>query len=129
MCPHKRAFVLSDGIIGDDPGSPSPFVSCPMHKRNYSLTADEDAGGGKCLNDQAVSIATFSIEARGDEIWLKLPPVDELDSGRVLGTSRWRVKKSEVPDELASLDKFTTKTKIKFANVTEGGCGDNKLDW
>jgi nitrite reductase (NAD(P)H) len=127
MCPHKRAFVLSDGIIGDDPGSPSPFVSCPMHKRNYSLTADKDAGGGKCLNDEAVSIATFPIEARGDEIWLKLPPEDELDS--VLGTSRWRVKKSEVPDKLASLDKFTAKTKIKFANVTEGGCGDNKLDW
>jgi nitrite reductase (NAD(P)H) len=126
MCPHKRAFVLSDGIIGDDPGSPSPFVSCPMHKRTYSLAADKDAGGGKCLNEEAVSIATFLIEARGDEIWLK-PPEGELDS--VLGASGWRVKKSEVPDKLASLDKFTAKTKIKFANVSEGGCGDNKLDW
>lgn len=127
MCPHRRAFVLSDGIIGDDPGSSSPFVSCPMHKRNYSLTADKDAGGGKCLNDDAVSIATFPIEARGDEIWVKLPPEDELDS--LLGTSRWRIKKDEVPDKLASLDKFTAKTKIKFANITEGGCGNNKFDW
>jgi len=86
ICPHKRAFVLSrDGSIGDYPGSSSPFVSCPLHKCNYNLTADKDAGGGKC-----VSITTFPIEDRGDEIWLKLPPEDELDS--VLGTSRWRVK-------------------------------------
>lgn len=36
-----------------------------MHKRNYGLTADKEAGGGKCLNDDNVSIATFPIEARG----------------------------------------------------------------
>lgn len=124
MCPHKRAFVLSDGIIGDDLDSGAPFVSCPMHKRNYVLSADKDSGGGKCLNDENVSIATFPIEARGDEIWLKLPPEEELDS--LLGTSKWRVRKSEVPDKLASLDKFTAKTKIKFADVTEG---EAKLDW
>jgi hypothetical protein len=46
------------------------------------------------------------------------PPEEVLDS--LLGTSRWRIKKSEVLDKLASLDKFTAKTKIKFANVTEG---------
>ena len=47
MC-HRRAFVLSDGIIGDDPASSSPFVSCPMHKPNLTLTADKEAGGGEC---------------------------------------------------------------------------------
>lgn len=127
MCPHRRAFVLSDGIIGDDPSSSEPFVSCPMHKRNYILSADKDAGGGKCVNDNQVSIATFPIEARGDEIWVKLPPEEELDS--LLGTKRWKVKKDEVLDKLASLDKFTAKTKINFKNMTAGGCGDPKLDW
>jgi len=127
MCPHRRAFVLSDGIIGDDPGSSEPFVSCPMHKRNYILTSDKEAGGGKCVNDDQVSIATFPVEARGDEIWVKLPPEEELDG--LLGTSRWKVKKEEVPDVLSSLDKYTAKTKINFKNVTEGGCGDTKLDW
>ena len=50
----------------------SPFVSCPMHKRNYGLTADKEAGGGKCLNDDNVSIANFPIEAQGEDIWVKL---------------------------------------------------------
>ena len=127
MCPHKRAFVLSDGIIGDDSSSASPFVSCPMHKRNYSLTADTEAGGGKCLNDDNVSIATFPIEARGEDIWVKLPPEEELDS--LLGTKRWRIKKDEVPNKLGGLDKYTAKTKIKLSNGEDVRCGDNKLDW
>src|SRR5579859_4187211 len=127
MCPHRRAFVLSDGIIGDDPATGQPFVSCPMHKRNYALTADKEAGGGKCFTDDTVSIATFPIEARGEDIWVQLPPEEELDS--LLGTKRWRIKKTEVPDKLAGLDKFTAKTKIKFSNLTEGGCGEAKLDW
>lgn len=127
MCPHRRAFVLSDGIIGDDPATSQPFVSCPMHKRNYVLTADKDAGGGKCSNDDSLSIATFPVEARGDEIWIKLPPVEELDS--VLGTKRWRVRKEEMPDKLASLDKYTAKTKIRFAPLRNSGCGGAELDW
>ena len=28
MCPHKRAFVLEHGIIGDDPNSGNLYVSC-----------------------------------------------------------------------------------------------------
>ena len=28
MCPHKRAFVLEHGIIGDDPKSGGIYVSC-----------------------------------------------------------------------------------------------------
>ena len=37
MCPHKRAFVLSDGLIGDDVKTDKLWVSCPYHKRNYEL--------------------------------------------------------------------------------------------
>lgn len=31
LCPHRRAFVLSDGLIGDTSDG-KPYVSCPMHK-------------------------------------------------------------------------------------------------
>jgi nitrite reductase (NAD(P)H) len=127
MCPHRRAFVLSDGIIGDDPSTLQPFVSCPMHKRNFNLTADKDSGGGKCLNDDSINIATFPIEERAGEIWVRLPPEEELDS--LLGTTRWRVRKDETPDKLGSLNKFTAKTKIRFANGGPTTCGETKLDW
>ena len=126
MCPHRRAFVLADGIIGDDLSTGQPFVSCPMHKRNFMLTAKKDAGGGRCLNDESLNIATFPIEARGDDIWVKLPPEEELDA--LLGTKRWRVRKNEVPDTLASLNKLTAKTKIKFSNGAEE-CWDSRLQW
>jgi nitrite reductase (NAD(P)H) len=127
MCPHRRAFVLSDGIIGDDPVTGQPFVSCPMHKRNFSLIAKKEAGGGLCLNDEKVNIATFRTQIRGEEIWVELPPPEELDA--LLGTRRWRVRKDEQPDTLASLDKFTAKSKIQFANMGGNGCGNTELDW
>lgn len=30
-CPHRQAFVLSDGLIGDTADG-KPYVSCPLHK-------------------------------------------------------------------------------------------------
>ncbi len=60
MCPHKRAFVLADGLVGEGDAGESPYVSCPNHKRNFDL------GSGTCKNDDALSIATFEIEARDD---------------------------------------------------------------
>jgi nitrite reductase (NAD(P)H) len=110
MCPHKRAFILSDGLIGLDPNSdspnPTPWVSCPHHKRNYDLST------GACKNDDEVSIATFPVEERDDGmVYLKLPPVEELDAA--LGTSKWRVKKGEAGESpFAELDK-----KIKFTGL------------
>jgi len=53
MCPHKRAFVLSDGLIGDDLANNKLWVSCPYHKRNYELSGDN---AGKCANDESVNI-------------------------------------------------------------------------
>ncbi|KAF2768280.1 nitrite reductase [Teratosphaeria nubilosa] len=91
MCPHKRAFVLSDGLIGDDYKTDKLWVSCPYHKRNYEL---KGADAGKCGNDSEVNIATFPVEAREDGlVYVKLPPVEELDA--VLGTEKWKVKKEE----------------------------------
>lgn len=113
MCPHKRAFVLSDGLIGqsanatgslsvagEDGKAPSPWVSCPHHKRNFDLS------NGSCRNDESLSIATFAVEERNEDgmVYLLLPPVDELDAK--LGTSKWMVRKGESGEEpLAALDR------------------------
>ncbi|AEO58973.1 hypothetical protein MYCTH_2306799 [Thermothelomyces thermophilus ATCC 42464] len=112
MCPHKRAFILSDSLLGEDPAGggdaasegegrqrPDPYISCPHHKKNFSL------GSGACKNDSALSIATFDAEERDDGmVYLKLPPVQELDAA--LGTKKWRVKKGEAgPGQFAEVDK------------------------
>jgi nitrite reductase (NAD(P)H) len=101
MCPHKRAFVISDGLIGDDDAG-KYWVSCPNHKRNFELNGEQ---AGRCSNDESVNIATFPAEEREDGwVYVKLPPVEELD--QVLGTEKWKVKKDEAPDPFAKVDKI-----------------------
>ncbi|KAF2159615.1 hypothetical protein M409DRAFT_29934 [Zasmidium cellare ATCC 36951] len=108
MCPHKRAFVLSDGLIGEDMKANKLWVSCPLHKRNYSINGEE---AGKCGNDDQVNIATFPVEAREDGmVYVKLPPVEELDG--VLGTEKWKVKKDETETE-GTFDVLDKKFKMK----------------
>jgi len=93
MCPHKRTFAMSEGLIGDDMASNQIWVSCPFHKRNYTLNG---ADAGKC-SDTELSAATFPVEERDDGwVYLKLPPVEELDAR--LGTSKWMVKRGEGKD-------------------------------
>lgn len=93
MCPHKRTFAMSEGLIGDDMASDKLWVSCPFHKRNFTLNG---ADAGKC-SDGELSAATFPVEERDDGwVYLKLPPVEELDA--ILGTSKWKVKKGEGKD-------------------------------
>ena len=100
MCPHKRTFALSEGLIGDDIAADKLWVSCPFHKRNFTLNG---ADAGKCANDAAVSIATFPIEERDDGwVYLKLPPVEELDAR--LGTGKWKVRKGEGSEPFGKLD-------------------------
>ncbi|WPG97851.1 Nitrite reductase [Acrodontium crateriforme] len=104
MCPHKRAFVLSDGLIGDDAQTNKLWISCPLHKRNYELKGDN---AGKCGNDDAVNIATFPVEARDDGmVYVKLPPIAELDD--VLGTEKWKVRKEET-EQTSEFDKLDKK--------------------
>ncbi|KXS99170.1 hypothetical protein AC578_3054 [Pseudocercospora eumusae] len=103
MCPHKRAFVLSDGLIGEDVRTSKLWVSCPLHKRNYSM---KGADAGKCGNDETLNIATFPVEARDDGmVYVKLPPVEELDG--VLGTEKWKIRKeeTETKSEFEALDR------------------------
>ncbi|KAK5721389.1 hypothetical protein LTR17_014600 [Elasticomyces elasticus] len=102
MCPHKRAFVLSDGLIGDDNKTDKLWVSCPYHKRNYELKGES---AGKCGNDESVSIATFPVEAREDgHVYVKLPPIEELDD--VLGTEKFKIKAADTETkEFEEVDK------------------------
>lgn len=66
MCPHKKAFVLSRGILGDEAGTPK--IACPLHKKTFSLH------DGKSLNDEQYRIDVFPVKVVGDEVLLKLPP-------------------------------------------------------
>ncbi|GAA5967842.1 hypothetical protein JCM11641_005783 [Rhodosporidiobolus odoratus] len=85
MCPHKRAYVLEHGIIGDDENG-RLYVSCPLHKRNYRLD------NGDCLNDEEYKILAFDVKEENGDILVQLPPPDELDA--FIGSSKWMVKKA-----------------------------------
>src|SRR5690606_11504434 len=71
MCPHKKAFVLSRGIIGDVGGTPK--VACPLHKKTFSLES------GECLSGDEYRIDTFPVKVEQGSVYVKLPPVEVLD--------------------------------------------------
>ncbi|KAG8710109.1 hypothetical protein FRC11_004844, partial [Ceratobasidium sp. 423] len=85
MCPHKRAFVLDHGIVGDDVNG-NVYVSCPLHKRNFGLK------GGDCSNDPEMKILTFDAKEEEGVISVLLPDSDALDS--IIGTSKWMVRQA-----------------------------------
>ena len=131
MCPHKRAFILSDGLIGDDLATNKLWVSCPYHKRNYLLSSPDNdkTPAGSCTNDPEVNIAVFPVEARDDGwVYVKLPPVDELDG--VLGTKKWMVKKGETEDPFEKLDQRLLKglkgRKPFGESHLDGGMGEKR---
>ena len=80
MCPHKKAFVLSRGIIGDANGTPK--IACPMHKQTFSLES------GECLSGGGYSVRVFPVNVEGEDVYVKLPPTDVLD--QLLGTDLGR---------------------------------------
>ncbi|KAL7271948.1 hypothetical protein RUND412_005268 [Rhizina undulata] len=124
MCPHKRTFALSDGMVCDDAGK--TYVSCPFHKRNFVLDGEEK---GSCSNDKELSIASFEVEVRGEDLWALLPTVEELDA--MLGTERWRVKEGETGSQFVEMDrKMKGRKGVKPVEAGSGaGCGSNGLDW
>ncbi len=71
MCPHKKAFVLSRGIVGDAGGEPK--VACPMHKKTFSLAS------GESLQGEEYRISTFPVRIVDHEVQLQLPPESILD--------------------------------------------------
>lgn len=147
MCPHKRAFVLDHGIVGDDMNG-NLYVSCtsfiptrkltkdqfvrigPLHKRNFRLT------DGACLNDAEYSIISFDIKQENDDLLVLLPEPEELDD--VIGTSKWMVKRAtaEVAArgggqgiEIATVEEPPT-AGTETAGCSGGSCGGNSaLEW
>lgn len=71
MCPHKKAFVLGRGIIGDHQGEPK--VACPLHKKTFSL---ED---GRSLQNEEYHIQTFPVRIEGERVLLQLPAAEHLE--------------------------------------------------
>jgi nitrite reductase (NAD(P)H) len=129
MCPHKRAFILSDGLIGDD-DSGKFWVSCPYHKRNFELNGEQ---AGRCSNDETLNIATFPVECRDDGwVYVKLPPVEELDS--VLGTDKWKVRKDEGPKPFEKVDKIYKGMKARKGGASgtvyrKTAAANEGIDW
>lgn len=89
MCPHKQAFVLSQGIVGDAKGVPK--VACPLHKKQFSLDDGQELGV-----DDGLNILTFPIMIKDGRVMVELPAEPELDA--ILGTHGLRVHSSECVD-------------------------------
>lgn len=71
MCPHRKAFVLSRGMIGDAKGLPK--VACPLHKKTFSLQT------GESLQDEEYNIRTFPVKVENGAVFVELPPTEVLD--------------------------------------------------
>jgi NAD(P)H-dependent nitrite reductase large subunit/NAD(P)H-dependent nitrite reductase small subunit len=72
MCPHRKAFVLARGIMGDKDGEAK--VACPLHKKTFSLS------DGRSLQGEEYKIRTFPVKVVDDQVYVKLPPIEELDA-------------------------------------------------
>lgn len=71
MCPHRRDMILARGLLGDRNGVPK--VSCPLHKKQFSLD------GGECLSGEDLSILTFPVKIEDGFVHVKLPRAEVLD--------------------------------------------------
>lgn len=65
--PFSKAFVLSRGIVGDRNGIPK--VASPIYKQNFSLLT------GQCLDDETVSIPTFTVAIVEDRVQVAISKV------------------------------------------------------
>jgi nitrite reductase (NADH) small subunit len=65
LCPHKMEMALSRGLIGDSDGEPK--VSCPFHKKNFSLET------GKCMNDDNYQIDVYPVKLSNGFVYIGIP--------------------------------------------------------
>ncbi len=61
--PFSSANVIARGIVGDIKGQ--PVVASPIYKQHFRL---ED---GQCLEDEAVTLRTWQVSFKGDEVWIE----------------------------------------------------------
>ena len=73
-CPHKNAFALSRGVIGDAGGEPK--VACQLHKRSFSLES------GKCLGGEPYSVRVFPVKVEAGEVLVLLPAHNAVNDER-----------------------------------------------
>lgn len=104
MCPHKQAFVLSQGLIGDAAGTPK--IVCPLHKKNFNLETGKEMGDGE------LQIIKFDIKVEGDDVLVELPSEEEIDA--ILGTNGLRVQKSDCIDIAGDAIKVPTRDVSKL---------------
>lgn len=71
MCPHKKAFVLSRGILGS--ADEEPKIACPLHKKTFSLDT------GESLQGEEYRIQTFRVKVEAERVYVELPPPEALD--------------------------------------------------
>lgn len=72
MCPHKNAFVLSRGILGDL--NDTPKVACPLHKKPFSLK------NGESLSGEDFSVKVFPVKVNAERVFVELPPKLQLNA-------------------------------------------------
>jgi nitrite reductase [NAD(P)H], small subunit len=65
MCPHRMEMVLSRGIIGDTEDEPK--VSCPFHKKNFSLHS------GECMSGEDYKIKTYPVRVEDGIVLVGIP--------------------------------------------------------
>ncbi|KAF9109624.1 hypothetical protein BGX27_007405 [Mortierella sp. AM989] len=129
MCPHKQAMVLSQGLLGDsvsvaggDKSVAQPYVSCPMHKKNFGLQ------DGKCLSsgdEDKYQLQTFDVKvAEGDKVFLLLPPTRALND--ILATDKVMI---HAKDTHGKLEWQTSIEIVQPSSCATTACGNKELDW
>ncbi|KAF9582393.1 hypothetical protein BGW38_000261 [Lunasporangiospora selenospora] len=128
MCPHKQAMVLSQGLLGDSItesgiSKSQPYVSCPMHKKNFGLQ------DGKCLtpgDEDKYKIQTFDVKVDEEgRVFLLLPPTKTLDD--ILATDKVIIHAKDMQD------KFEWQSSVEFVLPSSPcatvACGQKELEW
>jgi nitrite reductase (NADH) large subunit len=72
--PASKVNVLSRGIVGDIGGE--LVVASPLYKQHFSLST------GRCLEDEALSIATYPVRLIDGTVWLRPEPLRLLRAGK-----------------------------------------------
>ncbi|KAG2216133.1 hypothetical protein INT45_005645 [Circinella minor] len=117
MCPHKRALVLASGLLGNGP-THTPYVSCPMHKKNFDLAT------GDCMvpgEEEKYKLETFEVKIESDQVYLNIPSIKELDE--TLGSGRTIIQRGMSKPTIVSMQDAPS------CGTVGNGCGDKTLEW
>jgi len=90
MCPHKQAFVLAQGLVGETLAG-DPKIACPLHKKTYELGSGAETGGGD------LKLVTFKTRVADGRLEIELPPRAEVDA--VLATPKLKVTCAKAPKQ------------------------------